>query len=452
VIQGFVKYFATGDDVARLDDQARIDALYRRHRVRIMIAITLGYGLIYTCRLALGVVKKPLIDAGIFSPIDLGTIGSALFYTYAIGKLSNGFLADHANMKRFLAVSFLASALCNLAMGATTTVVAAAMLWGLNGWFQSTGAPGGVVAMTGWVSNRERGRAYGLWSTAHSIGEGLTFVLVGGIVALWGWRWGYWAPGAIGVLVAIGCYWLIQDRPQTLGLPPVNEWKGEAYGAAANAPARPGPKAVLSLQLSILKIPAIWVLCVSSALNYVTRYAINSWGVLYLQEARGFSLPAAGSLLMLNTLAGIVGAIAFGLVSDKFFDSRRPPANLLFGLAEIGGLLLVFFGPANMTTLVAGMLLFGLGMTGLVTSLGGLFAVDIAPKRAAGAAMGVIGIFSYLGAGIQEQVSGLLIEHGMTVVDGVRHYDFTHAISFWIGCSILATVLSASLWRTRLRD
>jgi OPA family sugar phosphate sensor protein UhpC-like MFS transporter len=452
MLQGILRFFATGDDVARLDDQARIDALYRRHRVRIMVAITLGYGLIYTCRLALGVVKKPLIDAGIFSPIDLGTIGSALFYTYAIGKLSNGFLADHANMKRFLSVTFLASALCNLAMGATTTVVLAAVLWGLNGWFQSAGAPGGVVAMTGWVSNRERGRAYGLWSTAHSIGEGLTFVLVGGVVALWGWRWGFWAPGAIGVLVAIGCWWLIQDRPQTLGLPPVNEWKGEAYGVAANAPTRPGPKAVLSLQLSILKIPAIWVLCVSSALNYVTRYAINSWGVLYLQEARGFSLPAAGSLLMLNTLAGIVGAIAFGLVSDKFFDSRRPPANLLFGLAEIGGLLLVFFGPANMTTLVAGMLLFGLGMTGLVTSLGGLFAVDIAPKRAAGAAMGVIGIFSYLGAGIQEQVSGLLIEHGMTVVDGVRHYDFIHAIGFWIGCSILATVLSASLWRTRLRD
>lgn len=452
MLQGILRYFATGADAPPLQDRTQVDALYRRHRVRIMLAITLGYGLIYTCRLALGVVKKPLIDAGIFSPVDLGTIGSALFYTYAIGKLSNGFLADHANMKRFLAVTFLASALCNLAMGATTTVVLASILWGLNGWFQSAGAPGGVVAMAGWISNRERGRAYGLWSTAHSIGEGLTFVLVGGVVALWGWRWGFLAPGAIGVLVAIACYWMIQDRPQTLGLPPVNEWKRDHYGDAPPAEARAGAKAVLSLQLSILKIPAIWVLCVSSALNYVTRYAINSWGVLYLQEARGFSLPAAGSLLMLNTLAGIVGAIAFGLVSDKLFDSRRPPANLLFGLAEIAGLLLVFFGPANMATLVVGMLLFGLGMTGLVTSLGGLFAVDIAPKRAAGAAMGVIGIFSYLGAGIQEQVSGLLIEHGMTMAGGVRHYDFTHAIAFWLGCSVLATVLSASLWRTRLRD
>jgi len=105
-----------------------------------------------------------------------------------------------------------------------------------------------------------------------------------------------------------------------------------------------------------------------------------------------------------------------------------------------------------MPVLVAGMLLFGMGLTGLVTSLGGLFAVDIAPKRVAGAAMGVIGIFSYIGAGIQEQVSGALIQKGMTLVGDVRTYDFGPAITFWIGSSILSLLLAASLWRTKLRD
>lgn len=445
---GILKFFSTGADAPELADRARIDSLFKRHRFRVMLAITLGYGLIYTCRLALGVVKKPLIDAGIYSPSDLGLIGSALFYTYAIGKLTNGFLADHANMKRFLAFAFLATAACNLLMGFTTALWAAVMLWGLNGWFQSFGAPGGVVAMTNWFSNRERGRAYGVWSTAHSIGEGLTFLAVGTAVAMFGWRWGFWGPGLIGIVTAIGCYLLIQDRPRTMGLPTVNDWKDDHYGEAA----KPVARSVLALQVSILKIPAIWVLCLSSALTYVTRYAINSWGVLYLQEARGFSLPAAGTLLMISTLAGIVGAIAFGMVSDKVFGGRRPPANLLFGVLELVGLGLIFFGPTSMPALVAGMLLFGMGMTGLVTSLGGLFAVDIAPKRVAGAAMGVIGIFSYIGAGIQEQVSGLLIERGMTLAGDVRHYDFDTVIWFWIGCSVLATVLATSLWRTTLRD
>ena len=195
-----------------------------------MLAITLGYGLIYTCRLALGVVKKPIIDAGIFTPAELGLIGSALFYTYAIGKLTNGFLADHANMKRFLAAAFMVTALCNLAMGFTTTLWLAVMIWGLNGWFQSFGAPGGVVAMTAWFSNRERGRTYGIWSTAHSIGEGLTFLVVGATVATFGWRFGFWGPGMIGVITAVGVYFLLQDRPPTLGLPAVNDWKDDNFG------------------------------------------------------------------------------------------------------------------------------------------------------------------------------------------------------------------------------
>lgn len=443
-----LRFFAAGADAPPITDRAEIDRLYRHHRLRVMIAITLGYGLIYTCRLALGVVKKPLIDQGIFTPVELGIIGSALFYTYALGKLTNGFLADHANIRRFLTVTFLITALCNLAMGFATTVWVAALIWGLNGWFQSAGAPSGVVAMTAWFSNSERGRIYGIWSTAHSIGEGLTFVMVGSLAALLGWQFGFWGPGVLGLVTALGCWWLLRDRPQTLGLPPVAQWRNDRYSTEAKGSAG----SVLRTQLSILKIPAIWVLAISSALTYVTRYAIDSWGVLYLQEVRGYSLPMAGTLLMLSTLAGIAGAIAFGFISDKWFATRRPPANLLFAILELAGLLLIFFGPASTMTLVAGMLLFGMGLTGLVTSLGGLFAVDIAPKRVAGAAMGVIGVFSYIGAAIQEHVSGALIESGMRIVDGHRHYDFGPAIWFWIGSSVLSMLLAASLWRTRLND
>ncbi len=300
--------FATGPNAPRIESQSEIDRLYRSNRIRVMLAITIGYGLIYTCRLALGVVKKPLIDQGIFTPAELGTIGSALFYTYAIGKLTNGFLADHANMRRFLAASFLLTALCNLGMGFTTSLWAAILLWGLNGWFQSFGAPGGVVAMTAWFSNRERGRAYGIWSTAHSIGEGLTFFVVGSLVAWLGWQWGFWGPGLIGIITALGVFALLQDRPQTLGLPPVNEWKNDHYQEHAKDSAR----TTLALQFSVLKIPSIWVLALASATIYVTRYAINSWGILYLQEARGYSLPMAGTLLMVSTLAGIIGAVAYG--------------------------------------------------------------------------------------------------------------------------------------------
>ena len=94
-----------------------------------------------------------------------------------------------------------------------------------------------------------------------------------------------------------------------------------------------------------------------------------------------------------------------------------------------------------------------MGLNGLVTSLGGLFAVDIAPKKVAGAAMGFIGVFSYLGAAVQENISGALIESGMQVAGDARTYDFGPAITFWIASSsVVSMLLAATLWRVRLRE
>ncbi len=445
------RIFLTGPDLPPLAGSGEIDRLYKRHRLRIMLAITIGYGLVYTCRLALSMVKKPLIDGGIFTPVELGIIGSALFYSYAFGKLTNGFLADHMNLKVFFAFGVLISALINIGMGFSTVLWVSVLLWALNGWFQGFGAPTGAVVLTTWFSNRERGRMYGIWSTAHAIGEGLTFVGVAGLVTLWGWRAGFWGPGVLCIVVAGVLYLVMQDRPQTLGLPGVADWKNDHVSSDEDRKEK--KESTWVIQRTILKIPAIWILALASASIYVTRYAINSWGVLYLQEAKGYSLMQAGGVISVNTIAGILGALAFGFTSDKIFNARRPPTNVIFAALEIIGLLMVFFGPSdNLTFMTLAFFIYGFGLTGLVTSLGGLFALDIAPKRAAGAAMGFIGVFSYIGAALQDQISGHLIENGVTMIDGVRHYDFTTVIWFWVGSSVLSLILATSLWRVRVRD
>ena len=87
-----------------------------------------------------------------------------------------------------------------------------------------------------------------------------------------------------------------------------------------------------------------------------------------------------------------------------------------------------------------------------MASLGGLFAVDIAPRGATGAAMGFVGAFSYLAAATQEGITATLISEGVAVVDGVRSYDFDSAILFWIASSILSMLLAATLWNTKIRD
>ena len=426
-----------------------VDQEMRRHRIRVMLAITVGYGMYYTCRLTLSVVKKPLIDEGIFSIEELGLIGSALFWGYAFGKFFNGFFADYAKPKTFFAVGLALSACMNLAMGWSTVLAISVALWAFNGWFQGFGAPSSVVSLTNGFSNHERGRYYGIWSGGHFIGEGLTFYVVAAIVAAFGWRYGYWAPAVMCLAAAAWVYIFLQNKPQSLGLPSVAEWKHDLWDPeTANADGR----STWAVQRTIFAIPALWVLALSSATMYVTRYAINSWGILYLQEEYSYSLVKAGFFLSINTMAGLVGAIAFGFISDKLFDARRPPANLLFAVVELVALSLIFFGPANQYWHAFAFLLYGIGLSGLLTSIGGLFAVDIAPGRVAGAAMGFIGVFSYVGAAIQENISAYLIGSGVSMAGGTRVYDFDAAILFWVGSSVVSMLLAASLWNTRVRD
>ena len=185
----------------------------------------------------------------------------------------------------------------------------------------------------------------------------------------------------------------------------------------------------------------------------MTRYALNSWGILYLQEAKGYSLLQAGGLSALNPVAGLVGCAGYGFVSDKLFRARRPPVNLICGLLEISALLVLFLSaPGHPWVLVAAFLVYGVSINGLITALGGLFGMDIVPKTAAGAVMGFIGVFSYVGAAIQERISGSLISRGTTVIGGIRHYDFGPSIWFWLGTSVVSLILAMSLWRVRTAD
>ena len=104
------------------------------------LSATLGYGMYYVCRLSLNVVKKPIVEEGIFSETELGIIGAVLFFTYAVGKFTNGFLADRSNINRFMSTGLLVTALVNLFLGFVHSFILFAILWGISGWFQSMGA------------------------------------------------------------------------------------------------------------------------------------------------------------------------------------------------------------------------------------------------------------------------------------------------------------------------
>ena len=441
-----LQFFKAGENQSQLVDQNKIDSQYSKYRKEVLASIIVLYGFGYTCRLALSVVKKPLIDSGLFSIGDLGLVGSAYFYGYALGKFFNGFFADYANVRRFFTFGLITSGLINVSMGLNQSLLLWVVFWFLNGWVQGIGAPSCAIALTNWFSTKERGRYYGIWSTAHSIGEGLTFIGSAALVNYFSWRAGFIGPGILLIIITIVGYKYLQESPKSLGLPSVGSWKKELD----TKPLLKNFNEVMNNQLMIIKYPSIWILGLASSTMYITRYAINSWGILYLQEIRGYSLIEAGSIIGLNTFTGILGCVAYGFISDKYFDARRPPVTLMFGLVEIASLFLIFFGPESTVVLTIAFLIYGFTLSGLLAVLGGLFAIDIAPKNISGAAMGFIGLFSYIGAGIQEKISSLLIKTPEIDNTSAALYSFDDAILFWIFASVVSFLLSLTLWNKKI--
>lgn len=408
------------------------------------LSATLGYGMYYVCRLSLNVVKKPIVEEGVFSETELGIIGSVLFFTYAIGKFTNGFLADRSNINRFMSTGLLVTALVNLCLGFVNSFILFAVLWGISGWFQSMGAASCVVGLSRWFDDKERGSFYGFWSASHNIGEALTFIIVASVVSAWGWKYGFWGAGMVGIVGVLVIWQFFHDNPQSKGLPPVNQSKEKKVMTETEA------ADYNKAQKQVLLMPAIWILALSSAFMYISRYAVNSWGVFYLEAQKGYSTLDASFIISINSVCGIVGTVLSGFVSDKLFGGKRNAPALIFGLLNVLALCLFLLVPGTHLWIdTLAMVLFGLSIGVLLCFLGGLMAVDIAPRNASGAALGVVGIASYVGAGVQDVMSGVLIEGHKSMVNGVEVYDFTAINWFWIGAAVLSVLCALMVWNAK---
>ncbi|MGM9698134.1 MAG: MFS transporter [Prevotella sp.] len=423
-----------GDDIKKT---------YSRLRWQVIFATIFGYGLFIVCRLSINVIKKPIVDAGILNESELGIIGTGLFVTYAVGKFANGFLADRSNVKRFLAVGLLISALINLALGFTTSFAVFVVLWAINGWAQSMGAAPCVVSLSRWFGNKERGTYYGLWSSSHNIGETLTFIATAAIVSAFGWQWGFKGAAILGLLGVVIIILFMHDTPQSNGLPPIAVYKGDEV-VVKDATDK---DEIARMQKAVLRNPAIWTLALASAFMYICRYAVNSWGIFYLEAQRGYDTLEASSIISISSICGVIGTIASGWVSDKFFGGKRYLPAVVFGVMNIIGLTMFLFMPATSMVIEAiSMIIFGLAIGALLCFLGGLMATDIASKKASGAALGVVGIASYAGAALQDFVSGLTIESNKVIVDGTAVYDFSVISWFWLGAAILSVIFTIIVW------
>ena len=449
------------------------DKKYKRLRLQAFTAATLGYSLYYVCRTSLNVMKQPIIDSGMLDATQLGIIGACLYWAYAVGKFVNGFIADHCNIKRFMATGLVISAFANFMMGllgmwegyagftSAAMFVMFAIMWTLNGWSQSMGAPPAIISLSRWFPLKIRGTFYGFFSASHNFGEGLSFIFVAALVTAAGWQWGFFGASLAGVLgVTLIALWL-HDTTESKGLSPVEVMAGEMtqeeYDAkmAERAALSDGKTDEISrIQRAVLRNPGVWILALSSAFMYMSRYAINEWGVLFLQKAKGFTLMEASSIIAVNTIAGILGTVCAGWVSDSLFKGDRKWPALAAGILEAISLALFFYGGDSWIVNIIAMALFGIAIGVLICFIGGLMAVDLVPRKATGAALGVVGLASYAATGIMTIISGVLID-GRAVIDTVTNetiYDFSYVVIFWLGAAIISFLLPILNWGRKQQE
>lgn len=441
MIETILGFYSKSASTATRDvNDAAVARELRRRKWSVFLTITFGYGFYYVCRLSFSVAKKPMADAGIFDASEMGLIGSALFFAYAFGKLTNGVLADRVNVRKFMATGLLISALVNLAVGFTSVFWLFFALWGLNGWFQSFGAPSSVVSLSHWFGGKERGTYYGMWSSSHNIGEAITFIGTAVVVSSLGWMWGFRVAGLICLVMVVVIWKCLHERPEVYGFPNVVHPNSKEL------------KSVGAQQLAVFKNPAVWILALSSSFFYMTRYAVNSWGIFFLEAEKGYTTIEASSIISANAIAGILGTFFSGMLSDKLFKGRRNMPALVFGVLYALSIALFVLGPADAYIDTLSMVLFGVALGVLLVYLGGLMAVDICSKDASGTALGIVGVASYIGAGCQDILSGYLIENGKTIVDGQVIYNFDAASWLWIGSAVISLILATLVWNVRSNE
>ena len=412
---------------------------FRYWRLRIMYASIIGYAAFYLVRQNFSMAMPGLSEEFGFTKVQLGWIGAWWSIAYGVGKFINGYISDRSDARYFMALGLLGSALTSYGMAYGNHMAFFGGVWIANAWFQSMGWPPCARLLTHWFSPRELGTKWAFWASSHQIGAATIFLLAGYLLNnQYGWRSIFWIPGILAGILALFIFNRLRDTPREVGLPSVEEYKGDIVRSDPREEERINLKEVLKM---VLANKYVWFVGLAQMCLYIPRMGIFFWAPMFLKEVKGVSLAIAGLQLAAFELAGLVGGITAGWLSDTVFDGRRGPVGALFMIgcaATIGIIWLIPAGYEFWDTLVlmlAGFLVYGPQV------MAGIASADLTSKRAAGVATGLTGSFAYLGSAISALGIGKI----------VHLYGWAWGFSAFVVACLGGAFFFALTWNKRAR-
>ncbi len=432
-----------------LEDQEEINRTYRYWRLRMMYSAFIGYAVFYLVRknisIAIPVMER---DLGI-KKANLGlfiTLGDLL---YGVSKFVNGMLADRANPRFFMATGLALSAVMNVCFGASTAVLTFGLFWMFNGWFQGMGFPPCARILSHWFSPSERGTKWAIWNASHQVGAAVILVLAGYLatrrldldlpgllsVRLAGWQLCFVVPSGVALVTALFLVNRLRDTPRSMGLPSVETYRNDVAAAAAPE----GDAFSRLLWQRVFSNKFIWIICLANFFVYILRYAFLNWAPSYLTEVKGIQLMHAGWMTAGFEIAGLLGSLFGGWLSDTLLKARRAPICVVYMLAALVCVLIFWKAPLDSqlsNAVVLGMLGFFIyGPQFLV----GVMTADLSTKHAAATAIGLTGLFGY----------GSSIVSGWGLGWTVDNHGWAGGVGLLVVCAALSAGLFALAWNAR---
>jgi MFS transporter, OPA family, glycerol-3-phosphate transporter len=449
-----------------LNNPLRHGRWFMQRRFINWFPLGMTYSFMYMARYNLNVAKTALGTE--MTNEEFGTIFGVGAFVYAFSFLINGPLVDKIGGKKGMLIGAIGSSVANVALGILTYLMVThrlhikmllpfCLIYGVNMYFQSYGAISIIKVKAYWFHVRERGVFGALFGTLISLGIYFAFdwgqalsdmakINPGNQIgwfhrfiqylfasksdpvdALWAV---FYVPAAILLFWALMDWWLIKDAPEDAGFPPFDA-----------ADASSGQMHIeLSTAELLKKVFASRLMLTVAAIGItvgVVRNGIMNW---YLIFAKGANQPETAFFTknwgLLLCIFGILSGLVGGVLSDKFFQSRRgPPAAICsavtFGLA---GLMAVFLYKSPWIVGWAAVLI-TLFVTGVHSLMAGTAAPDFGGRKATATCSGIADGFVYLGSGIQSLALGHLT--------GISWYWWP---VFLMPFALLGTILGRSMW------
>ncbi|MCD6180459.1 MAG: glycerol-3-phosphate transporter [Bacteroidales bacterium] len=423
----------------------KIDPEYKKLRFQVFMGIFIGYAAYYLVRKNFSLIMPNLLEQG-YTKSQLGWVLSAISIAYGLSKFLMGNVSDRSNSKIFLSLGLILSATTMMLMGFiplfTSSVAIMFIVLFLNGWFQGMGWPACGRTMVHWYSLNERGTKMSVWNVAHNVGGGLIGPLaILGLAIFNDWHSALYFPAFVALAIAILVYFLMRDTPRSCGLPTIEKWRNDYpknYNKDTYEKELKGKDIFLKY---VFSNRFLWYIAFANAFVYLIRYGVLDWAPTYLKEVRHFDLSESGWAYFLYEYAGIPGTLLAGWISDKVFGGRRAPTSILYMIFVT--LAIIFYWKSeslwiiNISLIAVGFLIYGPVM------LIGVHALDLVPKKAAGTAAGLTGLFGYMGGALFANIAmGYIVEH----------FNWDAGFEVLIGASIISILLLSLTWRQKQKS